>query len=92
LESGQEPKQPEKAWRQFRNGLSRVRADPFHVSRLERIVEREERWQTLGSVGGVRVLLVVHTVQEIASGEPEIRIISARLANRQEREVYEEGL
>jgi uncharacterized DUF497 family protein len=34
---------------------------PFHISRLERTVEEEERWQTIGNVGGIRLLLVVHT-------------------------------
>jgi hypothetical protein len=26
--------------------------DPLHVSRLERVVDSEERWQTVGMVGG----------------------------------------
>jgi uncharacterized protein (DUF4415 family) len=38
--------------------------DPFHVSRQDREVENEERWQTIGMVRGVRVLLVAHTVEE----------------------------
>jgi uncharacterized protein len=65
--------------------------DPFHRSRLERIVEGEERWQTIGNAGGIVLLLVVHTWCEGARGEEHIRIISARRADRLERELYEEG-
>jgi uncharacterized protein len=65
--------------------------DPFQMNRLERIVDGEERWQTIGRAGDVLLLLVVHTYPEPASGEAEIRIISARRANRKEREIYEEG-
>ena len=50
----------------------------------------EERWQTLGLVGEVVVLLVAHTYHE--QGEIEmIRIISARKATRQERKCYEQN-
>jgi uncharacterized protein len=65
--------------------------DPFQVNRLERIVEGEERWQTIGSVRGRVLLLVAHTWEDLESGETHIRIISARQANRQERTVYDEG-
>jgi uncharacterized protein len=65
--------------------------DPFQISRLERIVEGEERWHTIGRAAGMLLLLVVHTCQEVSSGEADIRIISARQANKQERELYEEG-
>ena len=36
--------------------------DPLHLSRLDRVVDGEERWQTIGSVGGVVLLLVTHTM------------------------------
>ena len=65
--------------------------DPFQISRVERIVEGEERWHTIGRAGGVLLLLVVHTCREESPGEADIRIISARRANKQERELYEEG-
>ena len=65
--------------------------DPFQLSRLERIVDGEERWQTIGRAGDVLLLLVVHTYPDAGPGEPDIRIISARRANREEREAYEEG-
>jgi uncharacterized protein len=65
--------------------------DPFQLSRMDRIVDGEERWQTIGRAGDVLLLLVVHTYPEPGPGDLEIRIISARRANRKEREIYEEG-
>ena len=65
--------------------------DPFQISRVERIIEGEERWHTIGRAGGMVLLLVVHTLKEDSSGDLDIRIISARRANKQERELYEEG-
>jgi uncharacterized protein len=67
---------------------SAVFEDPFLVSNPD-LCEHEERWQTLGLVNGVLILLVVHTLTEQADDE-EIRIISARKATRQERQIYEE--
>jgi len=64
--------------------------DPFARSMPDRVVNGEERWQTLGLVAGVVVLLVAHTVSE-EEGEEVIRIISARKATRRERRAYEEG-
>lgn len=49
----------------------------------------EQRWQAIGIAGGTAVLLVAHTVREDAEGEI-VRIVSARRANRKERERYEE--
>jgi len=69
---------------------SLVFEDPFHLSILERIENGEERWQTLGMVGSVVVLLVAHTLVEQA-GEEVVRIISARKATRKERQWYEEN-
>lgn len=68
---------------------SLVFEDPFHLSILDRIENGEERWQTLGMVGSVVVLLVVHTFAE-QGGEEVVRIISARKATQKERERYEE--
>jgi len=64
--------------------------DPLHVSCLERVVDGEERWQTMGLVGGVLLLLVAHTWED-ADGEMIIRIISARKADAHERNRYEKG-
>jgi len=64
--------------------------DPHAVSRLDRVEDGEERWQTLGLAGGVVILLVAHTYRE-EGGEEEIRIISARKATARERTVYDQG-
>jgi uncharacterized protein len=64
--------------------------DPRAVSRMDRVEDVEERWQTLGLAAGIVVLLVVHTYRE-ESGEEVIRIISARKATAHERTVYEQG-
>lgn len=65
--------------------------DPQALSRLDRIEDGEERWQTLGLAGGVVVILVAHIYSEDEAGEAVIRIISARKATPQERKIYEEG-
>ncbi len=62
--------------------------DPYHVSRQDRELEGEPRWQTIGMVHGVHVLLVGHTVEE---DDEFIRILSARKATRQERRIYAQG-
>ncbi|ABQ26452.1 BrnT family toxin [Geotalea uraniireducens] len=64
--------------------------DPLHLSMLDRIEGGEERWQTMGMVGNVVVLLVAHTFIE-DDGEEVARIISARKATRKERKCYEQG-
>jgi uncharacterized DUF497 family protein len=66
----------------------KVFADPDAVSYLDRIVDGEERWHTLGLVGGIVILLVVHTI-EVQNGEEEVRIITARKASSRERALYE---
>jgi uncharacterized protein len=52
----------------------------------------EERWQTIGVISGV-VVLVVHTAPKLdtITGEEIGRIISARKATAHERRAYEEG-
>ncbi len=72
---------------------SQVFVDPLVVSVRDRIVYGEERWQTIGDVGGCVLLIVAHTVSD-ANEHGEIievmRIISARRASRKERQRYEE--
>ena len=68
--------------------------DPLRVMRLERIVEGEERWQTIGAFEGIVLLAVAHTIWDAESSEglvEVIRIISARQVTRQERKAYEEN-
>ena len=64
--------------------------DPFALSIQDCVVEDEERWQTLGAIGGVVVVLVAHT-HEKEGGEEVVRIISARKATPLERRAYEQG-
>ena len=62
----------------FVDTLSISIPDPDHS-------EDEERWVTIGLSNRQRLLVVVHTEEEM------IRIISARTADRLERRKYEEG-
>jgi len=78
---------------QARHGVTfetaaRVFGDPLHLSIQDRTEEGEERWQTLGMIGPV-VVLVAHVWFEDEDGEV-IRIISARKATRRERLAYEQ--
>lgn len=62
---------------------------PQPLSILDRVVEGEERWQTLGMVIGL-VLCVAHTYRDEATDEV-IRLISARKATAHERLAYAES-
>ncbi len=64
--------------------------DPLVVSLKDRIESDEQRWQTLGRVEGLLLLLVAHTVHQENPAEEVIRIISARRATPKERRRYEE--
>jgi uncharacterized DUF497 family protein len=64
--------------------------DPLHASKHDPHPDGD-RWQTIGLVGSV-LLLVVHTWPEVkGDGESVGRIISARKATAHERKTYEEG-
>lgn len=64
--------------------------DPLHLSRPD-VHPEGDRWQTVGLIGPV-VVLVVHTWPDDNpdEGEPVGRIISARKATPRERKAYEE--
>jgi uncharacterized DUF497 family protein len=64
--------------------------DPLVISLKDRIEGGEERWQTLGHVEGLLLLLIAHTVHNQNPTEEVIRIISARRATPKERRRYEE--
>ena len=65
-------------------------ADPYALVEQDRFEAGELRWQTLGLVEGIVLLLIAHTVR--GEGDDEvIRIISARKATRQERIRYDEN-
>ena len=67
---------------------SLVFSDPLHMSVLHRVVNGEQRWKTMGFVGGLVIIVVVHTYTEKEDKEI-IRIISARKATKRERKYYE---
>ncbi|WP_345378208.1 BrnT family toxin, partial [Acinetobacter kookii] len=56
----------------------------------DRHTDGEERWQTIGRVKGVLMLLVAHTIFDEDDCEI-IRIISARQVTKAERNKYEHG-
>ena len=64
--------------------------DPRHLSRQDRYENGAYRWQTIGLVHGVIVIMVAHSVR-FESGTEVIRIISARKADSKERNRYEHG-
>ena len=81
---------------QSKHGLSfevasHVFEDPFQLAVQDRVEGGEERWQTLGAVAGMVIVLVAHTVHD-DDGVEVIRIISARKANSRERQRYEQAL
>jgi uncharacterized DUF497 family protein len=65
--------------------------DPNHLSVQDRFEDGEERWQTMGLVNGITILIVAHTIND-GEGEEVIRIISARKGTPGERRSYHEGL
>lgn len=64
--------------------------DPLSITRQDQIVSGEERWQTLGRVNGLLLILVAYTV--VDQEEDVFRIISARRVTRRERIEYEEAI
>lgn len=74
---------------------SDVFSDPHALSRVERIENGEERWQTIGMVGEILILLIVYILRtntEDCLYTEEIRIISARKADRKERKAYDKSI
>jgi uncharacterized DUF497 family protein len=68
---------------------ARVWDDPLIDSRLESVVDGEERWMTIGIVRSVTILAVVHIFPD-APDDELIRIISARRATPHERRRHEQ--
>ena len=67
--------------------------DPNALSIPDRIENGEERWQTIGMIEKIVIVMVAHTIKlETESQEEIIRIISARKATRAERQEYEQAL
>ena len=63
--------------------------DPMQVSIQDRIVDGEERWQTIGRVNGQMLILIAHTIFDEDTNVETIRIISARKVEPQEKKRYE---
>ena len=62
--------------------------DPYALFEQDRIDETEQpRWQAVGLAGGIALVLVAHIIRD--QGEM-VRIISAWLATRKERNRYEQ--
>ncbi len=69
----------------------RVFFDPLRLMRQDRFEGGEERWQTIGLVHGVTMLVVAHTIKDDDDeAAEEICIISARRATSRERKHYEQ--
>ena len=70
---------------------SRVFDDPLHLTDLDPYLY-EERFQTIGTVEGI-LILVVHTLtdEEVEADSETGRIISARKPTPHERAAYEES-
>jgi uncharacterized DUF497 family protein len=87
--------QPTKARISFETAVL-VFDDILQISRPERTVDGKTRWQTIGMVNGVNLLLVAHTLSQSGGekgDEETIRIIPARKATPRERRIYaEEGI
>jgi uncharacterized DUF497 family protein len=65
----------------------------FPLTEQAGVENGEQRWQTLGIVEGHLLVLVAHTARDDdEDGQPieVIRIISARRADRKERQRYEQ--
>lgn len=78
---------------QQKHGLSfelaqKVFEDPKLLSDYNGHVNDENRWQALGQVNGMVLLLVVYTIRQ-HNGNDITRIISARKATKSERTLYE---
>lgn len=65
--------------------------DPNQLSVQDRFEGGEERWQTMGLVNGIAVLMVAHTLDDDGR-EEVVRIISARKATLRERQRYHESI
>ena len=62
-------------------------SDAYNQDRIE---NGEMRWQSVGEIEGIAVILVSHTWHD-KDGEEYIRIISARPADKKEKKHYEQN-
>ena len=66
--------------------------DPNALSIPDRIENGEERWQTIGMIENIVIVMVAHTIKLEMDSQEIIRIISARKATRAERQEYEQAI
>ena len=72
----------------FKQAMSVLR-DPLALTIFDREhSDQEERWITLGRAANGQYVVVVHTFQHTGPNEVEIRIISARKADKDEVNDY----
>jgi uncharacterized protein len=71
------------------NAAIQVFDDPFAVFLQDRIEKGELRWQVIGTVKGIEILLVAYASKGFDDNMEYIRIISARRADKNERKIYE---
>jgi uncharacterized DUF497 family protein len=64
--------------------------DPLVTYIFDRVVDGEERWQAIGKVFSLPLLVVAHAWRD-QHGEEVVRIISARQASSHERKRYEQN-
>lgn len=62
--------------------------DEHRVTEFHRVENGEERWKTLGLLGGEVVVFIGHLVHEDHLGREVIRIVTARKADATERGEY----
>ena len=66
--------------------------DPHILSLFDEEHSRdEERWVSLGIDSTGVLLIVIHTFEQVTSELVDIRLISARKANAEEIQIYQEG-
>jgi uncharacterized DUF497 family protein len=82
-----EPGQQQKHGISFETAML-VFDDPYHLTSQDLEVDGEPRWQTIGMVNGIQMILVAHTVDE---DDDLVRILSARKATPRERNIYGQG-
>jgi uncharacterized protein len=78
---------------QKKHGISfedaaRVFGDPLMLLIPDGHQDGEERWRAFGQIDGFAIIMAAHTYRT-NNGQEKIRIISARLATRYERQIYE---
>ncbi|MEQ1545538.1 BrnT family toxin [Methyloglobulus sp.] len=71
---------------------AQVFLDPLSITVFDEAHSmKEERWLTLGQNTNGDLLVVAHTYLQAESNRSLVRIISARLATKQERRIYSES-